>query len=119
MRLSTPRSWCSALASKEIKSLIDLSVNEVKTGSDLVKESGETLNHIIESANIVADLIEKIAFASQNQSDSITELSQAIIDMDQTTQQNAALVEENTASAQSMRDQASALLKLTEFFKAV
>ncbi|MCH2037938.1 MAG: methyl-accepting chemotaxis protein, partial [Rickettsiales bacterium] len=107
----------SSAASKEIKDLINLSVEEVKNGSDMVRESGETLNNIIESVNTVADLIDKIASASQNQSQGISEVSQAITDIDATTQKNAALVEESTASSESMNDQAQMLLELTDFFK--
>lgn len=107
----------SAAASKEIKELINLSVGEVQTGSSLVKESGTTLNNIIESVNVVADLIDQIAKAGKCQSEGINEVSQAITEMDETTQQNAALVQQSTASSRSMNEQAEILLELTNFFK--
>ncbi|MCH2037415.1 MAG: methyl-accepting chemotaxis protein [Rickettsiales bacterium] len=107
----------SSAASKEIKSLINLSVDEVQEGSDLVKNSGQSLNTIIESVNAVADLVDDISKASTRQSTGIDELSHAISDMDASTQQNAALVEESSASSQSMSEQAAMLLELTNYFK--
>lgn len=107
----------SAAASKEIKDLINLSVNEVQNGSELVRDSGKTLNNIIESVNNVANLVNQIAKESESQSEGINEVSQAVVEMDSTTQQNAALVEQSAASSQSMSEQAQILLELTEFFK--
>ena len=107
----------SAEASKEIKDLINNSVDEVQSGADLVNKSGESLVEIVESIKQVAELVSGIAEASQEQASGIQEVNSAVTQMDETTQQNAALVEESTAAAQSMSDQSSGLAKLVSFFK--
>lgn len=106
----------SAAASKEIKDLINLSVEEVQKGSDYVKESGTTLHNIIESVNTIADLINQIASESENQYKGISEVNLAINNMDMTTQKNAALVEQSMGSSHSMSEQAESLFELTNFF---
>ncbi len=106
----------SASASKEIKTLINNSVERVDSGVELVNQSGETLENIIESANKVLELIQVISISSNNQAHDIDEMSGAIYNIDETTQQNAALVEENTATAQSMSDQGASLVALMKFF---
>ena len=95
----------SAAASKDIKALISESVEQVASGSDLVNEAGETLKEIVESVKQVAGLITEIADASGEQTTAIEEINTAVAQMDEGTQQNAALVEENTAAAQSLVEQ--------------
>lgn len=106
----------SASASKEIKTLINESAQQVESGAVLVKQSGDTLKGIVESVQQVATIVSEIAAASQEQATGIDEINTAITQMDEVTQQNAALVEENTAAAQSMVDQAQSLEKLMRFF---
>lgn len=107
----------SASASKEIKALILESSREVKTGADLVKQAGETLRGIVGSVQQVSAIVADIANASREQATGIDEVNTAIAQMDEVTQQNAALVEENTTAAQSLLEQASALEQLMSFFK--
>ncbi len=106
----------SASASKEIKTLINESGQQVKNGAELVNSAGETLEEIVESVKKVANIIGEIAGASQEQASGIDEINAAISQMDETTQQNAALVEENTAAAQSLVDQATELERMMRFF---
>jgi methyl-accepting chemotaxis protein len=106
----------SASASKEIKALINESASQVKTGATLVNQAGETLKNIIGSVKQVSSIVSEIARASQEQATGIDEINTAITQMDEVTQQNAALVEENTAAATSMVDQAHALEQLMSFF---
>jgi len=107
----------SATAAKEIKGLINESVQKVGEGSVLVNRCGETLGEIVGSVKRVTDIIAEIAAASQEQSAGIDQVNKAIMEMDKTTQQNAALVEESAAASQGMQQQAGALLKMVEFFK--
>lgn len=106
----------SASASKEIKALISESANQVQTGAELVNQAGDTLRNIVSSVQQVAGIVADIAAASQEQATGIDEVNTAVTQMDEVTQQNAALVEENTAAAQSMVEQARALEKLMSFF---
>ncbi len=106
----------SASASKEIKALINESVSQVKDGAQLVNQAGETLRNIVASVKQVSGIVSEIASASQEQSTGIDEINSAITQMDEVTQQNAALVEENTAAATSMVEQARELEKLMSFF---
>jgi methyl-accepting chemotaxis protein len=106
----------SASASKEIKTLISESASQVQTGASLVKQAGDTLRGIVESVQQVAGIVSEIATASQEQAVGIDEVNTAITQMDEVTQQNAALVEQNTAAAQSMVEQARALETLMSFF---
>jgi len=106
----------SASASKEIKQLIGESVQEVDSGAQLVNEAGETLDKIVEAVREVASIMQEIASASAEQSSGIDEINSAVAQMDEMTQQNAALVEENTASAQSLSNQALELKELMQFF---
>ena len=106
----------SASASKEIKALINESSQQVKTGATLVGQAGETLKEIVSSVKKVADIISEISTASQEQASGIDETSNAIAQMDEMTQQNAALVEENTAAAQSLVNQANELEQMMRFF---
>lgn len=107
----------SASASKEIKALINESAGQVKTGASLVNQAGETLKGIVGSVRQVAGIVSDIASASVQQSTGIDEINAAVTQMDEVTQQNAALVEENTAAAQSMLEQARSLEQLIGFFK--
>jgi methyl-accepting chemotaxis protein len=107
----------SAAAAKEIKTLIDDSVEKVDAGSKLVGEAGMTMNEIVDSVKRVTDIMAEIMAASQEQSAGIEQVNQAIGQMDQVTQQNAALVEEATAAAQSLQDQAGKLTEVVSLFK--
>jgi len=99
----------SAKAAKEIKDLIQDSVRKVGDGSLLVTQSGETLEQIVISVKKVSDIVAEIAAASREQSSGIEQVNKAVMQMDQMTQQNAALVEQATAASQSMADQAREL----------
>ena len=106
----------SASAAKEIKTLINESVEKVTEGSKLVDQSGATLDEIVGSVKKVSDIIAEIASASQEQASGIDQINKAVTQMDEMTQQNAALVEEAAASSESMNDQAAALDDLMGFF---
>ena len=95
----------SATAAKEIKSLIEDSVRKVGDGSSLVTQSGRTLGEIVTSVKKVSDIVAEIAAASREQSSGIEQVNRAVVQMDELTQQNAALVEEATAASQSMAGQ--------------
>ncbi|MDX1250753.1 MAG: PAS domain-containing protein [Gammaproteobacteria bacterium] len=107
----------SATAAKEIKSLIKDSVEKVDEGSRLVDASGKTLTEIVGSVKKVSDIIAEIAAASQEQSAGIDQVNKAVMQMDEVTQQNAALVEEAAAASEAMDEQAQGLKKLISFFK--
>ncbi|CUS31485.1 methyl-accepting chemotaxis protein [Candidatus Nitrospira nitrificans] len=107
----------SATAAKEIKGLINESIQRVTDGSELVHQSGKTLEEIVTSVKRVTDIIAEISAASQEQASGIDEVNKAIVSMDGTTQQNAALVEETTSAAQSMKEQARELMRQVEVFK--
>ncbi|MPS44743.1 MAG: methyl-accepting chemotaxis protein [Stenotrophomonas sp.] len=96
----------SAAAAKEIKGLIDDSVGKVTEGSSLVHQAGSTMGEIVASVQRVTDIMAEISAASQEQSAGIEQVNQTVVQMDETTQQNAALVEEATAAARAMEDQA-------------
>jgi methyl-accepting chemotaxis protein len=99
----------SATAAKEIKGLIQDSVRKVQDGSLLVTQSGQTLEQIVSSVKKVSDIVAEIAAASREQSAGIEQVNRAIMQMDELTQQNAALVEQATAASQGMADQAREL----------
>jgi methyl-accepting chemotaxis protein len=107
----------SATAAKEIKDLIDESVNRVNAGSKLVEEAGSTINEIVQSVQRVTDIVGEISAASEAQSSGIGQVNQAVSQMDQVTQQNAALVEEAAAATQSMAQQAQALRDAVAVFR--
>ncbi|MES2890175.1 MAG: methyl-accepting chemotaxis protein, partial [Pseudomonadota bacterium] len=107
----------SAEAAKEIKSLIGASVERVETGSRLVEDAGATMQEIVTSVQRVSDIIGEITAASTEQSDGITRVTTSVMELDQMTQQNAALVEEGAAAAQSLSDQASKLAQVVSTFK--
>jgi methyl-accepting chemotaxis protein-1 (serine sensor receptor) len=107
----------SATAAKEIKGLISDSVDKVQSGSRLVDASGETLSTIVGAVRKVSDIVAEIAAASQEQSSGIEQVNKAIMQMDEVTQQNAALVEEAAAASKSMEDQAQKMVELMSFFR--
>lgn len=107
----------SANAAKDIKDLISDSVSKVESGNVLVNQSGETMKDIVTSIQGVNDIMSEIAAASAEQSSGIDEVSKAITQMDEMTQQNAALVEEAAAAAESMRTQACDLHERMGSFK--
>ena len=107
----------SANAAKEIKGLIDDSVGKVGDGSALVHKAGATMGEIVASVQRVTDIMSEITAASQEQSAGIEQVNQTITQMDETTQQNAALVEEATAAARAMETQAGDLSEAVATFK--
>ena len=107
----------SAAAAKEIKGLIEDSVDKVNTGSALVDQAGATMEEIVASIRRVTDIMGDIANASHEQSAGIEQVNQAISQMDQVTQQNAALVEEAAAAASSLQDRAVELVDVVAVFR--
>ena len=107
----------SAAAAKEIKDLIIDSGSKVEAGSKLVDSAGATMQDIVVSVQRVADLMGEIASASQEQSQGIAQVNATVTQMDDATQQNAALVEEAAAAAQSLQDQAARLAQVVSVFK--
>ncbi|MGB4066828.1 MAG: methyl-accepting chemotaxis protein [Nitrospira sp.] len=107
----------SATAAKEIKGLIKESIQRVNDGSELVNQSGKTLEEIVNSVKRVTDIIAEISAASQEQAIGIDQVNRAIMAMDQATQQNVGVVEETANAAQSMQDQARELLQQVQAFK--
>ncbi|MDH5517298.1 MAG: methyl-accepting chemotaxis protein [Gammaproteobacteria bacterium] len=106
----------SATAAKEIKDLITDSAEKVENGSKLVNESGETLSEIVNGVKKVGDIISEIAAASAEQSAGIDQINKAVSQMDEMTQQNAALAEEASAASESSVSKAVEMVKLIEFF---
>ena len=107
----------SAGAAKEIKALINDSAEKVRSGSELVNQSGKALAEIVESVKKVTDSVAEIAAASQEQSAGIDQVNNAVMQMDEMTQQNAALVEEAAAAARAMHEQAGELTRQVGFFQ--
>ncbi len=107
----------SANAAKEIKTLINESVEKVEAGATLVNEAGEQMHGIVTQVQRVTDLIAEIAAATQQQSSGIGQVSDAVSQLDQVTQQNAALVEESAAASESLKHQAQALSDVVSVFK--
>ncbi|WP_109482055.1 methyl-accepting chemotaxis protein [Paraburkholderia sp. C35] len=107
----------SASAAKEIKDLIDESVTRVNSGTALVDEAGRTMVEIVQSVRQVSDLMGEISAASSEQSRGIEQVNVAISQMDEVTQQNAALVEQASAAAQSMASQAGTLREVVSVFR--
>lgn len=106
----------SASAAKEIKKLIDDSVSKVDSGGLLVQQAGATMQQVVASVQRVTEVVVEISTASNEQSIGIGEIGRAVTEMDEATQQNAALVEEASAAAQSLRDQAEKLSGLVGMF---
>ena len=107
----------SAEAAKEIKGLIGTSVDKVEAGSRLVADAGQTMSEIVGSVQRVSDIIGEITAAAGEQSDGIGQVNVAVNQLDQMTQQNAALVEESAAAAESLKDQANRLAQVIQIFK--
>ncbi|MCA1248413.1 methyl-accepting chemotaxis protein [Massilia sp. MS-15] len=107
----------SAAAAKEIKGLIDDSVEKVQHGSVLVDQAGATMAEIVQSVGRVTDIMAEITAASQEQTAGIEQINSAVVQMDQVTQQNAALVEQASAAAQSMQEEAAALAQVVGTFR--
>ncbi len=107
----------SASSAKEIKDLIEDSVQKVNQGAELVENSGTTLSEIITRVNKVTDIVAEIAAASEEQSSGIEQVNRAVMQLDELTQQNASLVEEASASSQSMADRAASLHELVTQYR--
>ena len=109
----------SAEAAREIKGLIGTSVDKVEAGTRLVGEAGSTIGEVVANAQRVADIIAEITAATGEQSGGVGQVHTAINQLDQMTQQNAALVEQSSAAAQSLQDQAQRLTQAIQVFRAV
>lgn len=107
----------SAAAAKEIKALIGDSVDRVDAGSELVDQAGKTMQEIVSSVRRVADIMSEITAASNEQRSGIEEVNRAIVQMDEVTQQNAALVEQAAAAAESLQEQAAQLVQAVSVFR--
>lgn len=107
----------SATAAKEIKDLISSSVNHVNAGSSLVLDAGKSMDELVRSVKRVTDIMGDIASASNEQSSGIEQVNVAVSQMDEVTQQNAALVEQASAAAQAMAEQANSLRRAVSVFK--
>ncbi|WP_347615109.1 methyl-accepting chemotaxis protein, partial [Comamonas thiooxydans] len=102
---------------KEIKQLIQASVTKVEEGSAQVSQAGQTMDEIVSSVQRVTDIMGEITAASHEQTSGIEQINRAVAEMDLVTQQNAALVEESTAAAQSMQQQTSDLSQMVSVFR--
>ena len=109
----------SAEAAREIKSLISASVNDVSAGYQLVEKAGGTMHEIVDSVQRVAGIMREITSASQEQAQGIDQVKQSIIQIDQATQQNADLVQEASAAAQSLEQQANSMVQTVSIFKLI
>jgi methyl-accepting chemotaxis protein len=107
----------SAEAAKEIKSLINASVERVEQGTALVDKAGITMTEVVNSIKRVTDIMGAISAASAEQASGVAQVGEAVSQMDQTTQQNAALVEEMAAAASSLKTQAQELVQVVAMFK--
>jgi methyl-accepting chemotaxis protein len=107
----------SAEAAKDIKRLIDASVDRVSQGSTLVDQAGATMTEVVSSIRRVTDLMGEISAASSEQNDGVNEVGRAMTQMDQSTQQNATLVDEMAAAASSLKNQADQLVGTVSIFK--
>jgi methyl-accepting chemotaxis protein len=107
----------SAQAAKEVKALIDTSVNNVNSGAALVSQTGTAMQELVVSVRKVSDMIGEIAAASEEQREGISLVNTSVAQLDQMTQQNAALVEESAAAATSLKDQAQRLAQTVAIFK--
>jgi methyl-accepting chemotaxis protein len=107
----------SAESAKQIRTLIEDSVDKVQSGAELVNESGERLYKIVESVTKLTDIVSEMAAASQEQAAGIDQVNKAVLQMDQMTQQNSALVEEAASASRALQDQALQLNQVIGFFK--
>jgi methyl-accepting chemotaxis protein-1 (serine sensor receptor) len=106
----------SAQAAREIKTLISTSVEQVEQGSALVDRAGQTMEEVVGAIRRVSDIVGEISSASSEQSTGVGQVGEAVSQMDQVTQQNAALVEESAAAAESLRNQADQLVQAVAVF---
>ena len=109
----------SAAAAKEIKQLIDHSVETTEAGTAQVARAGKTMSDVVNSVKRVSDIIGEIAAASREQSSGIEQVNEAVTQMDEVTQQNAALVEEAAAAARQLQDEANALSDVVSIFRTM
>ena len=109
----------SADAARQIKTLIDTSVERVELGSTLVTQAGATMTEIVSSIRRVTGIMSEISAASSEQSTGVAQIGEAVVQMDQTTQHNAALVEESAAAADSLKEQARQLVEAVAVFRLV
>jgi methyl-accepting chemotaxis protein-1 (serine sensor receptor) len=107
----------SADAAREIKTLINASVERVEHGTSLVDQAGVTMTEVVASIQRVADIMGEISAASSEQASGVSQVGEAVVQMDQTTQQNAALVEEMAAAASSLKSQSNELVQTVATFK--
>ncbi|WP_442968355.1 methyl-accepting chemotaxis protein [Pseudorhodoferax sp.] len=107
----------SANAAREIKSLIGASVERVESGSQLVQQAGSVMSEIVAGVQRVTDIIGEISAAATEQSNGLAQVNGAVTQLDQMTQQNAALVEQSTAAAESLREQAEQVRQLISHFE--
>jgi methyl-accepting chemotaxis protein len=107
----------SAGAAREIKALIGASVERAEAGSELVNRAGQTMSEVVNAIRRVSDIVAEISQASAEQSQGVNAVGLAVSDMDQTTQQNAALVEQSAAAAESLKSQAAQLVQAASAFK--
>jgi methyl-accepting chemotaxis protein len=107
----------SGQAAREVRSLIGASVEQVQAGTALADEAGRTMHEMLQAVHGLADIVARIAAASREQASGVLQVSQAVADMDNTTQQNAALVEQSAAAAQALREQAQQLVAAVEVFR--
>ncbi|MBY0556092.1 MAG: hypothetical protein K2P77_02675, partial [Burkholderiaceae bacterium] len=107
----------SAAAAKDIKALITDSVEQVGSGSALVNQAGSTMDEIVSSVRRVSDIISEISAAGHEQETGIEQINQAVAEMDNVTQQNAALVEQAAAASQAMQEQAAKLAQMVAVFR--
>lgn len=107
----------STEAAREIKSLINTSVERVEQGTALVGNAGRTMGEIVDAIQRVTDIVSQISSASQEQSSGVSQVGQAITQMDKATQQNAAMVEQSTAAAENLKDQAAQLVQAMAVFR--
>lgn len=107
----------SAAAAKEIKALIEDSVNHVGTGTAKVEEAGQIIRDVVAGIQNVTNIVAEISASSREQSEGIEQINEAITQMDKVTQENASLVEEGATSAQALQDQADQLADMVSAFK--
>jgi methyl-accepting chemotaxis protein len=107
----------AAAAAREIKGLITASVERVEQGTVLAGQAGSTMHEVVEAIRRVTDLMGEISAASAEQNSGVAQIGEAVVQMDRTTQQNAALVEESAAAAESLRQQAQQLVGAVAVFK--
>lgn len=107
----------SAEAAREIRSLIGSSVEQIDTGAVKVRKAGQTMHLIVDAINRVAQTVDEISHATQEQATGISQVNQSVSEMDRSTQQNAAMVEEATAATESLRHQATSLVQMLGSFR--